>query len=68
MEGYFTFQWGGLFFRWGVSFLSGEGAPWGGASVLMGGFRKKSLDGGGARPLCPPITMEIPGSVSCISR
>ena len=31
MEGYFTFQWeGGLFFRWGASFLSG-GVPHGGS-------------------------------------
>ena len=44
MEGCFTFQWGrggGCFSDGGASFLS-EGEPHGGASVLMGGFRKKS--------------------------
>ena len=48
MEGCFMFQWGeGLFFRQGAWSLSGEDAPW-------GAFRKKSLDGGGGAPLCPP--------------
>ena len=43
MEGYFTFQWGGLFFKWrGGSFLSGGWVPHWEALVLKeGGFRKK---------------------------
>ena len=43
MEGCFMFQ-GGLFLRWGASFLSEGGAPWGGHRFWWGGggFRKKS--------------------------
>ena len=38
MEGYLTFQWGWVFFRWGTSFLSGGGGgvPHWGVSVSMG--------------------------------
>ena len=47
------FQWRGLFFRWGASFLSeGGGAPWR-ASVLVVGesFEKNRKIGGEGRPL-----------------
>ena len=45
MKGCFTFQWRGLFFRWGATFLSGgRSAPWGGIGFDGGFFEKK----------CPP--------------
>ena len=45
---------GGLFFRWVASFLS-EGAPYGGASILVGGGGfKKNCKMGGALPGGPP--------------
>ena len=57
MEGCFMFQrgGGGLFFRWGTSFLS-----WGeGALVLVGGvFKKNRKMGGGAVP--PPLRETLP--------
>ena len=52
-------MWGGCFSDGGASFLKGEGGAPGGASVLMGGFRKKSLDEGAGVP--PPPTMGNPG-------
>ena len=57
MEGYFTFQWGGLFFKWrGGSFLSGGWVPHWGALVLKeGGFRKKLLDGGHPPTMGNPV-------------
>ena len=60
MKGCFMFQWGRSFRR-GASFLSGGGGgvPWG-ASVLMGGFQKKPLDGGGPCPMPIPPAMGNP--------
>ena len=57
MEGYLTFQWRGLFFRWrgGTLFLSGEDAPWGGLGFDGGVFEIKSVDGGGAPHALPPL-------------
>ena len=53
MEGCFMFQWGegGLFFRWGASFLSG-GVPHGGQRFCWGCFRKNCKMGEGTPP-CP---------------
>ena len=54
MEGCFMFQWGGggLFLRWGASFLSGGHQFWGGGV-------EKNCKKGGAPPM--PPTMGNPG-------
>ena len=57
MEGWFTFQWEGLFFRWGVSFLCRGCTPHGGHWFWWrGGFAKNRRMQGVARPRppCPP--------------
>ena len=41
---------GGFVFQGGASFLSGGGVPHGGASVLMGEFKKNHWMGGGDAP------------------
>ena len=70
MEGCFMFQWGGggLFFRWGASFLSG-GAPHGMASVLVGEFSKKIVrwrGGEGVPPMPPsPLWETLLGGLVC---
>ena len=64
MERCFIFQLrgGGVFFKWGASFLSGGGgAPWGGINFDMGGFEKNCRMWGRAPPPpCPPLTMGNP--------
>ena len=40
MEGCFTFQWGGLVFQMGSSFLSGGCVPWRGSIGFDGGLKK----------------------------
>ena len=55
MEGYLTFQWGGVFFRWGGFIFKWRGCPMGGIGFDGGVFEKKSLDGGAPPHALPPL-------------
>ena len=64
MERCFIFQLrgGGVFFKWGASFLSGGGVPHEGTSILIWGVSKKIVGWGVVHPPppCPPLTMGNP--------
>ena len=60
MEGCFIFQWEGLFFRWGASFLSGGGGVHRMGGIGFGGqvFKKKNCKIGGCPPMPPSPLLE----------
>ena len=62
MEGYFIFQWGQLFFRWGeASLLSRVGCPMEGNRLWWGWVQKNHKMRGGAPHAPPPLQETLGG-------
>ena len=67
MEGYFTFQWVWVFFRWGDFIFKwgggGRVAPLGSIGFYEGGrFRKTLLDGGRPSKINKPENQKMKGT------